>query len=61
MHCGACAALIEETLTEREGVTSASVDLDSALASVEFDPSRLGVDELTVAIADAGYSATPVG
>ncbi len=61
MHCGSCVALIEETLAERAGVKAASVDLDSARAVVEYVPSQLDVDEIRAAIAEAGYSATPVG
>ena len=45
---------------EREGVTAALVDLDSARAVVEYDPSTLDVEEIRAAIAEAGYSATPV-
>jgi copper chaperone len=60
MHCGGCVALIEESLSERAGVTGASVDLDSARAVVSYDPSVLGVDDLQATVADAGYSATPV-
>ena len=60
MHCGSCVALIEETLSEREGVTAASVDLDSARAVIEYDQSTLGVEEICAAIVEAGYSATPV-
>ena len=60
MHCGSCVALIEETLSEREGVTAALVDLDSSRAVIEYDPSALDVEEIRAAIAEAGYSATPV-
>ena len=60
MHCGSCVALIEETLNEREGVTAALVDLDSSRAVIEYDPSALDVEEIRAAIAEAGYSATPV-
>lgn len=60
MHCGSCVALIEETLAEREGVRAASVDLDAARAVVQYDPSTLDVEEIRAAIAEAGYSASPV-
>lgn len=60
MHCGSCAALVEEALTERSGVISASVELDSARAVIGYDPSLVGVDELRSTIEEAGYSATPV-
>ena len=61
MHCVSCVALIEETLGEHTGVASAAVDLDSARAVVGYDPSQLGVEDLQASIAEAGYSATPVG
>jgi copper chaperone CopZ len=60
MHCGSCVALIEETLSEREGITAALVDLDSARAVIEYDPSTLDVEQIRAAIAEAGYPATPV-
>ena len=60
MHCGSCVALIEETLNERDGVKAASVDLDSARAVIEYDSSTLDVEEIRAAIAEAGYSASPV-
>ncbi len=61
MHCESCVALIEEALSEQPGVTSASVDLESARAVVGFDPALVGLDQLLAAVADAGYSASAVG
>ncbi|MGO8872692.1 MAG: heavy-metal-associated domain-containing protein [Acidimicrobiales bacterium] len=61
MHCGSCVALVEETLTEQDGVSAASVDLESGRAEVRYDPSRVTLDDLTAAVAEAGYSATPAG
>ena len=40
------------------GVTSASVNLAIETATVEFDPSVVGVDELISAVKGAGYGAT---
>jgi copper chaperone CopZ len=59
MHCGSCAALIEETLAECHGVTGAVVDLTRATASVTFDPSTIGVEDLCTAVTREGYGATP--
>jgi copper chaperone CopZ len=61
MHCESCALLIQEVLAEQAGVLDASVDLPGARAHVEYDTSQLGVDQLTGAVAAAGYSAAPVG
>lgn len=61
MHCGSCVALVEETLTEQAGVARASVDLESARAVVEYDPTVIDTDQLRAAVADAGYSAATVG
>ena len=48
MHCGSCVALITETLLERHGGTSATVDLDAARAGVGYDPVT-GLGSLDVA------------
>ncbi len=61
MHCGSCAALIEETLTRQTGIEGASVDLGAARARVTFDPSATGVDDVCALVAGLGYAATPIG
>jgi Cu+-exporting ATPase len=59
MHCSSCAALIEETLVDEPGIRSATVDLESARASVTFDPGCASVDDVCAAVARTGYSAAP--
>jgi copper chaperone CopZ len=59
MHCRSCVALIEETLVEQPGVVRASVDLDSALATVEYDPALVDVAGLCHLVVEAGYQAEP--
>ncbi len=59
MHCESCVALIEETLVEDLGVARASVDLESARATVAYDPALHTVDDLCAAVVAAGYEATP--
>lgn len=61
MDCRSCSALIEETLVEDLGVQSAAVDLDSARATVTYDPSVHSVDDLCAAVVAAGYEAKPAG
>ncbi|MCQ8902767.1 MAG: heavy metal translocating P-type ATPase [Methanothrix sp.] len=54
MTCATCASTIESALREK-GVESASVNLGSETALVEYDPARLKLSELESAIRDAGY------
>ncbi len=61
MHCGSCVALVEESLVELSGVASATVDLESARAVVEYDPSRVDPEQLRAAIVEVGYTAAMVG
>jgi Cu+-exporting ATPase len=42
-----------------DGVTAAEVNLATEVATVRFDPQQVGLDELTAAVARAGYTATP--
>ncbi len=60
MHCGSCAALVEETLVEDLGVARADVDLESGRATVAYDPALFAVADLCDAVVAAGYTATPV-
>jgi Cu+-exporting ATPase len=55
MTCASCAATIEMSLNEVEGVSSANVNLASENASVEYDPSKTDVGRLEKAITDTGY------
>jgi Cu+-exporting ATPase len=56
MHCGGCVGRVERALTAVPGVGSASVNLATGKATVEFDaPANL--DALTAALKTAGYPA----
>jgi Cu+-exporting ATPase len=58
MTCAACAAVIEKTLGKQPGVEDANVNLAMETATVRFDPTVVGPDELIAAIEKAGYRAT---
>ncbi|MDZ4654886.1 MAG: heavy metal translocating P-type ATPase [Coriobacteriia bacterium] len=58
MTCASCAQIIEKVLGKLDGVKSAQVNLATETVAVEFDPTRLGIDELIRAVAAAGYGAT---
>src|SRR5262245_48466913 len=55
MHCAACVDKVERALRGVPGVETASVNLATERASVEWDPSRADARALAAAIAAAGY------
>ncbi len=55
MSCAACAARIEDGLSHVEGVAKATVNFAANRATVQFDPSRTGVEVLVRAVRDLGY------
>jgi Cu+-exporting ATPase len=57
MHCSSCSMLIEMTLGDLPGVSSASADYVEGTAHVDFDPATVSIDEIVAAIRDAGYTA----
>ncbi|ADB76457.1 heavy metal translocating P-type ATPase [Geodermatophilus obscurus] len=59
MTCASCVGRVEKALNRVTGVTAADVNLATEVATVRFDPAQIGVDELTAAVARAGYTATP--
>lgn len=59
MHCGSCAAGIQMVLQNTEGVKSASASWNEKSSEVEFDESRVKLEDILKAIKDLGYIATP--
>jgi copper chaperone len=57
MTCNGCKNAVTGALTSLPGVKSAVVDLQGALALVEFDPAETGVAQLIEVISDLGYEA----
>lgn len=57
MDCTACATAIENKLKTVDGVRSAVVSYDQKRATVEFDVSKVTIEQLKQAIRDAGYRA----
>ncbi|HVF42238.1 MAG TPA: heavy metal translocating P-type ATPase [Pyrinomonadaceae bacterium] len=60
MTCAACARRIERRLSKAAGVESAAVNFATARATVEYDPARTGVGELSDAVRDIGYGVIDV-
>ncbi|SMP81466.1 heavy metal translocating P-type ATPase [Noviherbaspirillum suwonense] len=59
MSCAACARRIEKQLGGMPGVARAGVNFASARATVEYDPSRVGIRDLMAEVKKTGYE--PVG
>lgn len=57
MHCAACAGRVEKALAGVPGVSAAHVNLVTAQASVQADPSQANAEQLANAIRRAGYEA----
>ncbi|MBU2609447.1 MAG: heavy metal translocating P-type ATPase [Chloroflexi bacterium] len=55
MTCANCVATIERSLKKLDGVQTAAVNLSSERATVNFDPSLLGLGELVARVERAGY------
>jgi Cu+-exporting ATPase len=55
MTCANCVATIERNLKKLDGVAGAAVNLSSERATVEFNPSKLGLDEIIGRVRKAGY------
>ena len=60
MHCGACAAGIQMLLLNTEGVINASVDYENKRGGVEFDETKLKIEDIVKSIESLGYKATPI-
>lgn len=55
MRCAGCSASVEETLNKLEGVQSASVNLTSRSALIEFDEKRVTPERMKAALAEIGF------
>jgi len=57
MTCASCANRIEKRLSKQPGVTSASVNFATKVATVKYDPAATGPEKLAKAVDDIGYKA----
>lgn len=61
MTCGHCQKSVEQALGKVPGVYGAVVDLQDGSADVDYDDDTATIEELTAAVAKAGYAATLSG
>ncbi len=55
MTCGNCARTVEKALASTPGVTKATVDLEGARATVEYDTDLVKPEVLANAVRDLGF------
>ncbi len=59
MSCGHCKKAVEQLLNETDGVKNVSVDLAEGLANLEFDASKVSIEELKEKVNESGmYQAS---
>ncbi|PMC37456.1 copper-translocating P-type ATPase [Bacillus sp. UMB0899] len=58
MTCAACATRIEKGLNKIEGVAKANVNLALESATVEYNPSQTGLNDMLQRVEKLGYKAT---
>ncbi len=57
MTCASCVGRVEKALIRLDGVEAAAVNLATEVATVTYDPGRVGPDDLATAVRAAGYTA----
>jgi P-type Cu+ transporter len=60
MHCAACSSRIERVTRKLPGLSRAEVNLAGETGSFSFDPAVLSRRQLRQAIADLGFTTTPL-
>lgn len=58
--CGMCKERIENDLSFEKGVKSVSLDEETKIVTVGYDPKKTGPDKIREAISDIGYDADDV-
>lgn len=57
LHCKSCAALVDMTVGELEGVKNVTTDFSTAETVVTFDTDQLSEEDILQAVRSAGYEA----
>ena len=55
MTCSGCERTVAKVISNMEGVKSSKADLASATVSIEYDPSKVTIDNIKSAINKVGY------
>lgn len=55
MTCGGCVRSVGNVLTVLDGVAKADVSLEKACVVVDYDPGKVGLEQLKHSIEEAGF------
>jgi copper chaperone CopZ len=58
MTCSGCERTVSKVLSNVPGVKSAKADLATASVSLEYDPSKVTIDQLKNSLSKVGYKIT---
>lgn len=59
MTCGGCVRSVTNVLKALDGVAKAEVSLEKNLAVVDYDPSKVGLEQLKRSVVEAGFEVAP--
>ena len=59
MTCGGCVRSVTNVLSALDGVTKAEVSLEKRSAVVDYDPGKVGVEQLKRSVVEAGFEVAP--
>ena len=60
MHCTNCAMAIDMDLEDLAGVKEAKTNYARSLTQVEYDPTKVTLNQILATIRETGYEAQPV-
>jgi copper chaperone len=55
MTCGGCVRSVTTVLTALDGVAKADVSLEKRSAVVDYDPGKVGLEQLKRSVVEAGF------
>jgi copper chaperone len=55
MHCKSCDILVEDSLSDLEGLQNSKSNHQEDFVEVEFDESKVNIDQIKKVIIDEGY------
>ena len=55
MHCTGCSVRIEKILSNTEGIAKAQVSLEEKKATIEYEETKITLEEIKKQIEDAGF------